>query len=86
MTIFNKSFRYLKNQDKNTQLWSRRRIKNGFMSRWNQASILASTFWLDDRLLFQPKKICEVSKTDWDSLIDVPLLPLTTDYMPSSFW
>jgi len=56
------------------------------MSRWNQASILASTFWLDDRLLFQPKKICEVSKTDWDSLIDVPLLPLTTDYMPSSFW
>lgn len=39
---------------------------------------------MDERMLYHSKKIVDVYDNEWDSLIDVPLLPLTTDYMPQN--
>jgi hypothetical protein len=60
--------------------------QNGLFKRWEHMHIPSCTFCLDDRMLFQRvKKPIDNFDKEWDSMIDVPLLPLTTSFMPDSF-
>jgi hypothetical protein len=59
--------------------------KNGFSYRWEQMSLKPNLFCEDNRLLFHIRNQNEINMKDWDVLIDVPLLPLTTPFMPTVF-
>ena len=82
---YNMSFRMNKKVNKSLLLGTQKKLLNGFKSRWRHISTLPSTFCRDEHLLFLPKKSIEMSETDWSPMIDVPLLPLTTSYLPENF-
>ncbi|CAI2358857.1 unnamed protein product [Moneuplotes crassus] len=82
---YNNSVRFSRRLEKHGGMCAKRKTKNGFTSRWKQISIKANTFCPYNRLLFQPKTKEKITDSDWDPLIDVPMLPLTTDYLPPYF-
>ena len=58
---------------------------NGFKKRWEQLKTSNCTFLIDDRLLFHSKKPSDTHEKEWEPMIDVALLPLTTSYIPLNF-
>ena len=60
-------------------------IKNGLITRWNHMRIPNPTICVNDKDIFNYEEVWKMYNQEWEVMIDVPLLPLTTSYLPSNF-